>query len=123
MRVYLCEDLIMKVSAIMNYGTCQPKCATKRAGNHFQKTNLLIDDGQVDTVAFKGRVLKGVGIGAAVGVAGLGLISLLSGGLATPAAFALYAAMGGTTGGMFGDAANKIAKEEEEKKKRMNSEK
>ena len=60
-----------------------------------------------DKVTFGNAKVAGAGIGAVVGLSGLALLSLLSGGLAAPAAFAAYAAMGGAIGGSLGSAVEK----------------
>ncbi len=65
-----------------------------------------------DKISFKGPKEIGAGIGASVGVTGLALLSLVSGGLAAPIAFLAYATMGGAVGGAFGKITENADKEE-----------
>lgn len=57
-----------------------------------------------DTVSFRGNATKGAGIGALFGLCAMGALSAMSGGLATPLAYGLYAAAFGTAGGLAGKA-------------------
>ena len=66
----------------------------------------------VSTVSFNGNnTVKGAGIGAIVGLAAMGAISALSGGLAAPIAYGVYAAAFGTAGGMAGKALDEVNKD------------
>jgi len=66
-----------------------------------------------DIVAFSGNnVVKGIGIGAIVGLAAMGAISAISGGLATPFAYGLYAASFGTAGGIAAKAYEETEREQ-----------
>ncbi len=102
----------MRISAIQNCGTC---CPTPK--KNLNKQNYQTHHLKSESIKFNGRVAKGAGLGALFGVAGLGLISALSGGLATPIAFGVYAGMFGTLGGKLGKAIDDIEKEEKEEKK------
>ena len=106
----------MKINAIRNCGTTCPAPQKSKIQTAKYQTNLLDNEPKPDTVAFKGRVAKGAGIGAIIGVGALGVLSILSGGAAAPAAFAAYAATFGTAGGMVGNALDKIDKEDKENK-------
>ena len=66
----------------------------------------------VDIPAFSGsHTLKWAGIGALVGLASMGAISAMSGGLAVPVfAYGLYAASFGTAGGIAGKAYDETQK-------------
>lgn len=104
----------MKVSAIANSAACQPKHGVKSLKNQCPRTNLLNDDGQGDSVSFKSFKAKGAGVGALFGIGGLALISALSGGLAAPIMYGVYAAIGGTTGGMVGSVLDEAVEKEKE---------
>ncbi len=108
----------MKIYAIRNGETARPLRTTRT--HQCRQTNLSLhaDEPKADTVAFKSKTVKGAGIGAVLGVAALGAISLLSGGLATPLAFGVYAATTGTAGGMLGNVLDKIDEDEKERKNR-----
>ncbi len=95
----------MKVSAIRNYGTNTPASKMSKTHTMPARTNLHNDEPKTDTVTFKGKnMLKGAGIGA---LCGLGFITLISGGLATPLAIGLYTATMGGTGAAIGDFIDK----------------
>lgn len=66
----------------------------------------------IDVPAFSGsHTLKWAGIGVLVGLASMGAISAMSGGLAVPAfAYGLYAASFGTAGGIAGKAYDETQK-------------
>ena len=67
---------------------------------------------QYDTVSFgQNNTMKGAGIGALCGIAALAALSALSGGLATPLGYGLYAAAFGTAGGSMGKALDEIESE------------
>lgn len=101
----------MKIYAIRNGVMVNPSLKTKKTQCRQTAPTLYADEPKADTVSFKSKAVKGAGIGALVGVAALGAISLLSGGLATPLAFGMYAAASGTAGGMLGNALDKIDRE------------
>lgn len=108
----------MKITAIQNCGTCHPQKNLKLAHPNY-KTGLLDGDSPADTVCFRGKnTVKGGFWGAVTGVACLAAISLLSGGLAAPAAFGLYGATMGAAGGAVGHALDQIEEEEKERNKK-----
>ncbi len=66
-----------------------------------------------DILTFSGNnVVKGIGIGAIVGLALMGAISAASGGVATPFAYCLYAASFGTAGGIAAKAHDETEREQ-----------
>ena len=90
----------MRIEAIRNSTNayCTPKLVRRVCYN---SSNVL----RHDTVAFKqGNTVKGAGIGAALGLLAIGALSAISGGVATPALYGLYAAAFGTAGGIAGRA-------------------
>lgn len=91
----------MKISAIQNHQTC--RINTKP--NNIRKFDTTTPN---DVVNFQGRTTKGIGIGALVG---LGAMAIISGGAAAPVAYAAYAVIMGTAGGMMGHAIDKTDKE------------
>ena len=94
----------MKVDAIRNCRLSCPAQKIRTCVPNSQRGASLEYSPKCDTVSFKNcAVLKGAGWGAAVGLGGLALLSFISGGLAAPAAFGVYAAMGGTVGSLLGD--------------------
>ncbi len=105
----------MKIYAIRN-GETNYRYGNKTNSNKaINRTRLINDGAQSDTVSFKGKnTVAGVGIGAILGLGGLGILSLLSGGAAAPIAYGIYAATMGTAGGIFGNTLDEI---DEEKKK------
>ena len=93
----------MKVSAIQTIGV-------PRASIKLQKTPPLNRVGVTpipeDTVSFQGKnTIAGASIGAIIGI---GAITIISGGLATPVAVAAYTAAIGTCGGVLGHVVDKI---------------
>ena len=102
----------MRISAIRNGEVVRP--ALKNKQNRQSGVNFRADEPKADTVTFKSKTLKGAGIGAVVGVAAL---TFISGGLATPLAFGLYAAATGTAGGMLGNVLDQIDEDEKNHKK------
>ena len=105
----------MKILAIQNGVMAKPAIKTTKSQVKNQiAPNFITNEPNADTVAFKSKALKGFGIGAAVGVAAL---TFISGGLATPLAFGLYATATGTAGGMLGNILDKIDEEERDHKK------
>ncbi len=104
----------MKICAIRNGEMVKPSVKTgKPQCRHV--VPLHSDEPKADTVSFKNKTIKGAGVGALAGIAALGAISLLSGGLATPLAFGMYAAASGTAGGMLGNVLDKIDKDNKNK--------
>ena len=97
----------MRVNTIRNYsaGVIAPKNLKPMNVKREVPTPTLCHD----TVSFKSRASAGVGLGALLGVGTLGVISLLSGGLAAPVAYGVYAAAFGAAGGMTGGALDKTA--------------
>jgi hypothetical protein len=95
----------MRVDTIRNYsaGGIAPKNLKIAKKRHEAPIQALCHD----SVSFKSRASAGVGIGALFGVGALGIISALSGGLATPVAYGVYAATFGAAGGMTGNALDK----------------
>ena len=63
-------------------------------------------------VSFNGKAGTGAGVGALLGLGAMGLISALSGGLAAPIAYGVYAAVGGVAGGITGDALDRAEKDD-----------
>ena len=104
----------MRIYAIRNDGIVKPSANSQKVQTRKSAPSLSLDEPKADTVSFKSKTLKGAGIGSLCGVAALGAISFLSGGLATPLAFGLYAATMGTAGGMLGNVLDKIDEEEKE---------
>ena len=90
----------MRIDTIRNSRICPPPTPKIKIKTSQFKTNAI----PYDSVSFKSNAAKGAGIGAVCGLLAMGAISLLSGGLATPAAFGLYAAAGGAAGGFAGSA-------------------
>lgn len=112
MRVY-----IMKINAIQNNGViCSPRKMNKKISNQIPtNTNGTV---ATDTVSFKGKgAIKGAGIGAIFGVGALSAITLLSGGLAAPAAYLAYGAIFGSLGGAVGKSVDKYNDEQKKFKK------
>ena len=109
------EGKIMKVYAIRNYGTDTPAPKMNRTKRMQAGAALRQDEPKADTVAFKGNknMLKGAGIGA---LCGLGFITLISGGLATPLAAGLYAAAMGGTGAAVGNVLDKTSEKNNDEK-------
>ena len=101
----------MRISAIRNYERpCCPRKMVRRNNVDVPQTKE-----QSDTLAFKGKqTVKGIGIGTAIG---LGALTLISGGAAAPIAYGVYAVASGTVGGMLGNILDEAKKEEEESKK------
>jgi len=95
----------MRVDTIRNYslGGITPKNLKTVKTRHEVPVQSLCHD----SVSFKSRASAGVGLGALFGVGALGVISALSGGLATPVAYGIYAATFGAAGGMTGNALDK----------------
>ena len=99
----------MRVDAIRNYGHsfAVPKNTKPSSFKHAPLSAI-----QHDTATFKQcYALKGAGLGAALGLASLGALSLFSGGMATPLAYGLYALAFGTAGGITGSAIDQDAQE------------
>ena len=94
----------MKVSSVsvLNY---TPKSVVK---NFSSKNNINFEGKHTCRNA-------GIGIGSAVGLVGFGLWNLATGGV--PLLIAALAAGGTAAAGAFGDTIDKIAEEEEKKKK------
>lgn len=108
----------MKIYAIRNGETNYRYANKTNANKAINHTRLINDGAQGDTVSFKGKnTVAGAGIGAILGLGGLGLISLLSGGAAAPIAYGIYAATMGTAGGMLGNALDEIDEEEKKQNK------
>jgi len=57
-----------------------------------------------DSVILRNNTIKGAGVGAALGFGIMALLSFMSGGIAGPAAYALYTAAFGAAGGLAGKA-------------------
>ena len=57
-----------------------------------------------DSVILKNNTIKGAGLGAILGFGIMALLSFMSGGIAGPAAYALYTAAFGAAGGLAGNA-------------------
>ena len=97
----------MRISAIQNCGTC--RTTTKPKVIRHQNLKDAPEITQNQEIAFKSNeTIKGVGIGALVG---LGAITLISGGAAAPIAYGIYAATMGTAGGMLGHAIEEVNKD------------
>lgn len=98
----------MRVNAIRN---CRPYSATKITKPSSFKHGA-INAPQYDTVSFKqSNTMKGAGIGAVCGLAAMALLSAVTGGLATPLGYGLYAAACGTAGGFAGKALDEMESE------------
>ncbi len=93
----------MRVNAIRNYGLSTPIVRNKKMSALRQEITQA-EAMREESLSFKGRVGTGAGVGALLGLGAMGLISALSGGLAAPIAYGVYAAVGGVAGGMAGDA-------------------
>ena len=97
----------MRVNTIRNYsaGVIAPKNlkVTKT------RQELPVQTLNHDTVSFKSRASVGVGLGALFGSGLLATMTLFTGGVAAPAAFGVYSAVFGTTGGLLGNALDKTA--------------
>lgn len=91
----------MRISAIKNHQIYR----INSKPNTTRKFDTTTPNG---TVNFQGRTTKGIGIGALIG---LGAMAIISGGAAAPVAYAAYAALMGTAGGMMGHAIDKTDKE------------
>jgi len=100
----------MRIYAIRN---CEPNCSAPQK-NRVIRYQTIDNEPKTDTVSFKSKALKGTGIGALFGLAAMGTISALSGGLAAPVAYAAYAGIFGTAGCKLGHALDQIDKEEKE---------
>lgn len=98
----------MRVNAIRN---CRPYSASKiTKPSSFR--HGAINAPQYDTVSFgHNNTMKGAGVGAICGVLALAALSAISGGLATPLGYGLYAAAFGTAGGFTGKALDEIEHE------------
>ena len=102
----------MKISAIQCY---QPMHVVRSAKKNNTVYGAMIKDDvpRGDVVAFRGNeTVKGIGIGALVG---LGALTILSGGAAAPLAYGLYAAASGAAGGMLGKAIEETNKKNDNK--------
>ncbi len=118
MRVLKERYMIMRIYAIQNGGAVN---SNLRIANRQCKTsspNLHLDEPKTDTVAFKSKAVKGAGLGALIGVGALGLISVLSGGLAAPIAYGAYAATFGALGGAAGNVLDQVDEEESKYRKK-----
>lgn len=95
----------MRVYAIRNCRPCSaPKIAKPSSFKHG-----AISAPQCDTVSFgQNNTVKGAGLGAICGIVALAALSAISGGLATPLGYGLYAAAFGTAGGFTGKALDEI---------------
>ncbi len=97
----------MRISAIQNFGTCPTAFGAKKCRRQVLKNT---PETKQDTVAFKAHeTVKGIGIGALVG---LGALTIISGGAAAPIAYGVYAAAMGTAGGMLGNAIEEVNKKD-----------
>ena len=112
------EGKIMKVYAIRNYGTVSPSAPKNKTGHKNYQTNLLNSEPKQDSVSFKSKTLKGIGIGGIAGLVTMGALSVLTGGLATPLAFGVYAGAMGAAGGLVGNALDDIDRKEKESQER-----
>ena len=93
----------MKVLAIRNYGLSTPVTKNQKV-SYLRETVPQTEALKGDTVSFRSKTSAGAGVGALLGLGAMGLISALSGGLAAPIAYGVYAAVGGVAGGMTGNA-------------------
>lgn len=101
----------MKISAIRNYES------VRAVSKMNKKSSLRTQDSEVkqETVTFKANeTVKGVGIGALLG---LGAITILSGGAAAPLVAGIYAAASGVAGGMLGKVVEDTNKKNPNEKK------
>ncbi len=103
----------MRISAIQHYENPRTISKQKCVRNHQGLKTTPESEPIQDTVAFKGYTAKGAGLGALIGI---GAVALISGGLATPIAYGIYAATMGTAGGMLGHAIDDVNEEEKKKK-------
>lgn len=98
----------MRVYAIRN---CRPYSASAMAKPSSLRHGT-INTPLGDTFSLsKGNAIKGAGIGALCGVIALAALSAISGGLATPLGYGLYAAAFGTAGGFTGKALDELESE------------
>ncbi len=96
----------MRISAIRNYESARAVSKMNK------KSSLRTQDSEVkqETVTFKANeTVKGVGIGALLG---LGAITILSGGAAAPLVAGIYAATTGVAGGMLGNVIENVKKDD-----------
>ena len=108
------EGLSMRISAIQTGGISLPKKNMSMSAH--KSTNLLAGDQQTDSVSFKSKAVKGGLLGSVIGLACMGAISALSGGLAAPIAYAAYAGVFGTAGALAGKATDDLDKEKKNEK-------
>ncbi len=106
----------MKIYAIQNGEVSRAAVKTGKAQCRQALAGLHYDEPAGDSVSFKSKAVKGAGIGALLGVGALGLISVLSGGLATPLAFGAYAATYGAIGGAAGNILDQMDEDKKGKK-------
>ena len=102
----------MRVDAISArvYSSPVKKCSPKSI--YFRKSpSKKVQSGDIMTF-FGNNVIKGVGVGAVVGLAIMGALSAMGGGLATPFAYLLYAASFGTAGGIAAKACEETEREQ-----------
>ena len=100
------EGLFMRVSTVQCY---QPMQMQNRVKKNVSRVGIKENYPQSDLVAFKAKdVIKGIGLGAVVG---LGAITLLSGGTATPFAYGIYTALSAAAGGALGQAVEDAKKD------------
>lgn len=91
----------MRITAIRNYESARAVSGKKQK---IQSAPMRAQDTvtKQDAVSFKAHeTAKGIGIGALVGI---GALTILSGGAATPLAYGIYAAANGIAGGLLGNA-------------------
>ena len=94
----------MKIYSVQNCRMVN-SASTNRSYHSLRKMNELPRNTLThDTVTFQGNATKGAGLGALFGLCAMGALSAMSGGLATPLAYGLYAAAFGTAGGLAGKA-------------------
>lgn len=102
----------MRVDAISARVYSSPvKKYSQKSIYYCKSPSKKVQNGEIMTFAGN-NVVKGVGIGAIVGLAAMGAIAAISGGVATPFAYCLYAASFGTAGGIAAKAYDETEREQ-----------
>ena len=99
------EDCIMRISSIQNYQNIFCNAQKKKTSCN----NKTSSAARTTLPAFKANeTVKGIGLGAIVG---LGALTVLSGGTAAPIAACIFAATSGAAGGLLGKAIEETNKD------------
>lgn len=94
----------MRVNAIQSSRVAYSAPKFKALQPTAKRKDMPLSNLSHDSVLLKSNTIKGAGIGTAFGLLAMAALSAVSGGVAAPIAYGLYAAAFGTAGGIAGKA-------------------